>query len=182
MKKSAPNRVQKVTTVLHFGTPMPARFAIWEGAPRRTTEPILGSRGPKVVQGLLVQAKICVSYKRKRRDVHDLQWRRTKTRHEFTGRCRHPRWSPDFDRRHCKSYTSGRFGFYETQTSDRKCNPWTTLGSRSFKSGSVVLRGARSHTARPADMDVPKCRTVVTFCTRLGGLLFIANVHMIRQG
>ena len=77
MKKSAPNRVQKVTTVLHFGTPMPARFAIWEGAPRRTTEPILENRRPKVAQGLHGRSKICVSYRPKRRDVHDLPRRRT---------------------------------------------------------------------------------------------------------
>ena len=73
MKKSAPNRVQKVTTVLHSGTSMSAGRAVWERAPRRTTEPLLKDREPKVAQGLHLRSKVCVSYKRKRRDVHDLQ-------------------------------------------------------------------------------------------------------------
>ena len=50
---------------------------IWQRAPRRTTEPILENRRPKVAQGLHGRSKICVSYKPKRRDVHDLPRRRT---------------------------------------------------------------------------------------------------------
>ena len=73
MNQNPPNRVQKVTTVSHFGTSMSAGRAVWDRAPRRTTEPLLKDREPKVAQGLHLRSKVCVLYKPKRRDVHDLQ-------------------------------------------------------------------------------------------------------------
>ena len=68
-----------MATVAQYGAPDADARAVWKRAPRTTTEQILSNSKSKVVQGLHLRSTICVSYTRKRRDGHDLPWRRSKS-------------------------------------------------------------------------------------------------------
>ena len=163
-------RWPEVATVAQFDAPETNARAGWKRTPRTATEHILSNSQPEVAQGLRLRSTICVSYTRKRRDVHDLPWRRSKVGWQMRARL-HPLFRhSNLGRRHGRSCTSRRSRVYETQIVHRKRNPLATSGSELLRMCSVAVRGARFHTARAFVSNASNCTTVAN-SSHLGRVL-----------